>query len=229
MHISCTAIIVAAGHGTRFGGDMPKQFALLDDKPIVFHSVAVFATNPQITRIVLVVQPEYQGFCRQHAQRLGFCERLVYVDGGATRQQSVFNALACVDDDIVLIHDGARPFVSNSAINAVISSALLHGAATLALPVTDTIKRGKDGFAEQTLPRDGLYAIQTPQGFKADVLKQVHKHALKEGFEAADDCHLVEQLGVAVAIVPGESTNIKITYDADLAIAESLTKGGWIK
>ena len=231
MHTTCTAIIVAAGHGSRFGGDVPKQFVMLDGLPVVFHSVRTFAANPLVDRIVLVVHPDYRTLCGDYAERLGLNQGrgLEYVDGGETRQQSVLNALSSIDSGIVLIHDGARPFVSKTAINAVITAAGQHGAATLALPVTDTIKRGAGGFVEQTLPRDALYAVQTPQGFRADVLKQAHDHACKEGLQAADDCCLVERLGVAVAIVAGEATNIKITYDVDLAIAKSLTEGGWTR
>ena len=231
MNNTCTAIIVAAGRGARFGGDVPKQFAKLGDKPVLFHSVAAFAANPRVGRIVVIVASEWAQFVRKQATLFGV--DIDIVCGGETRQQSVFSALSAlrdVDDDaIVLVHDGARPLVTADTINAVLDAAKQHDAATAAVAATDTIKRASNGFVEQTLRRGDLYMTQTPQGFRADLLRQAHKRALAEGFAADDDCHLVERLGITAAVVPSERANIKITHNSDLAYVEFLLEGGWLK
>jgi 2-C-methyl-D-erythritol 4-phosphate cytidylyltransferase len=140
------------------------------------------------------------------------------VAGGATRQASVRQALQAApnDVDVVLVHDAVRPFIDRRLIDAVVAAAVTHGAAICALPLTETIKRVRDGVVETTLDRSGLWAVQTPQGFRIAVLREAHDKAQRDGVIATDDAMLVERLGQPVRVVPGLASNVKITTPADL-------------
>ena len=220
------AIVVAGGGGTRFGGDVPKQFINLGDMPVMFHSIVKFADSPLIDGIVLVAPPAYQNFCREWASKFGIGKITAIVTGGETRQASVFSGLTATPENcaIVLVHDGARPFVTAESISDVITKARKHSAATLAIQSTDTIKLSDGGIITQTMPRENLYMIQTPQAFCRHTLGNAHKAA--DGLAAYDDCHLVEKIGISPAIVQGGPKNIKITYDIDFIVAQTILKGG---
>jgi len=140
------------------------------------------------------------------------------VAGGATRQESVWQALQAVpgDVDVVLVHDAVRPFIDRRLIDAVVAAAVAHGAAICALPIVETVKRVRDAVVETTLDRSGLWAVQTPQAFRAALLREAHDKARREGVVATDDAMLVEWLGQPVRVVPGLAGNVKITTPEDL-------------
>jgi len=211
------AIVVAAGDGRRFGS--PKQFALLGGRRVLDWSLAAFEEHPRVAEIVLVLPDEALG----PRFAAAFPKIQSVVRGGARRQDSVLAGFSMLDrhrTDIVLVHDGARPLVSEALIRRVIREAAAHGAAVPALPVEDTIKEGADGRVVRTVDRAGLFRAQTPQGFAFDVLEEAFRRAAQDGFAGTDDASLVERLGRAVALVPGEPRNIKITTLEDLKWAE---------
>ncbi len=211
------AIVVAAGEGRRFGS--PKQFALLGGRRVLDWSLAAFEEHPRVAEIVLVLPDEALG----PRFAAAFPKIQAVVRGGARRQDSVLAGFSMLDrhrTDIVLVHDGARPLVSEALIRRVVREAAAHGAAVPALPLEDTIKEAVDGRIVRTVDRSGLFRAQTPQGFAFDVLEEALRRAAADGFAGTDDASLVERLGRAVALVPGEPRNIKITTIEDLKWAE---------
>ncbi|PJF10827.1 bifunctional 2-C-methyl-D-erythritol 4-phosphate cytidylyltransferase/2-C-methyl-D-erythritol 2,4-cyclodiphosphate synthase [Pseudorhodobacter sp. MZDSW-24AT] len=212
--MTTAAIIVAAGRGTRAGGDLPKQWQDLAGAPVLAHTIRAFAG--QVDRVVLVIHPE------DRARAAGF--GLPMVDGSDTRAGSVRNALEWLDGQgvtKVLIHDGARPLVSPQVIGAVLAALDDTVGAAPALPVTDALWRG-DTVVEATASRDGLWRAQTPQGFRFDAIRDAHR-AHPGG--AADDVEVARWAGHAVAIVPGDEDNLKLTYPGDFARADRILKG----
>ena len=209
------AIIVAAGRGTRAGGDIPKQWQMLAGKPVLAHTIAAFA--PLVDRVILAIHPD------DHARAAGF--GLPIVHGGATRAASVRAALEWLADnggaDLVLIQDGARPLTPPAVIARVLAALQNHDGAAPALPVTDALWRGGD-LVTGTAPRDGLFRAQTPQGFRFAPILAAHRAA--KGDEA-DDVEVARAAGLSVAIVAGDEQNLKLTYPADFARAEALIKG----
>ena len=216
-----TAIIVAAGTGSRFKSETPKQFVELGGKPIVVHSIERLAAAPSVDALIVVVASE-------HVTRLGgmnISKPVRVVTGGATRAESVSNGLRAVEDDaeLVAVHDGARPFVSVDEIERTIAKAKEMGAACLVAPVTDTIKTISGAEISGTLDRDKLRLALTPQAFKIEVLRRAFE--IGEMSDAVtDECYLVEKLGHPIAFVEGSARNIKITYAEDLILAESIAK-----
>jgi len=214
--MSVWTIVVAGGTGTRFGGDQPKQFVEVAGRRVVDWSVAAAASVSD--GVVLVVPETLVGDTTVAGAD-------VVVAGGASRSGSVRAGLAEVpaDADIVLIHDAARPAASASLFELVVEAVLAGAAGVIpGVPVTDTIKMvDEDGVVYETLPREELVAVQTPQAFRADVLRQVHKGDP----EATDDAALVELAGGIVMVVPGEPGNLKLTVPADLdRLAETLQR-----
>ena len=211
------ALVVAAGRGNRFGGDLPKQWLELDGRPLLRHALGAFAAHPDIAEVRAVIHPDDRA--RYEAASAGL--RLnPPIHGGATRQESVrlgLEALAENPPDLVLIHDGARPFVDPGLIHRVLKSLKTGKGAIPALPVHDTLKRGKDGIIVGTEPRDGLFRAQTPQGFHFAEILAAHRAA--SGRELTDDAAVLEASGVPVALVEGAEDNVKITTRVDLARA----------
>ncbi len=209
------AIIVAAGRGKRFGSSLPKQFLKIRGRTILEMSVEAFEKNQRVDEIIIAANPDYivltEEICR------GFSKLRHIVPGGVERQDSVAAALACVQDDesIVLIHDGARPFVTDKVINAVIESAEQTGATVPVVPVKDTIRQ-ISGSGSATLNRKDLAAVQTPQGFRAAILRKALQNARESGFCGTDDASLAENLGINISMVRGEEKNRKITTREDL-------------
>ncbi|MCL2575179.1 MAG: 2-C-methyl-D-erythritol 4-phosphate cytidylyltransferase [Defluviitaleaceae bacterium] len=231
-YLTVTAIVVAAGNGSRFGEGLPKQFLMLGNMPVLGHSLMAFDKNTYIDRIVIVVSQEHLMMCEDMVEQLRLVKPCDVVVGGANRQESVRNGLLQLDekcmDGIVLVHDGARPFVEGEDVYALLSAAYDYQAATLGLPVTDTIKVADFEMSiEKTLQRDNLFTVQTPQAFKADVLIKAHKQAKEAGRTKScyDDCQLVEKTGIAPKIVTGSPNNIKITHAVDIHIARSILEG----
>jgi len=210
-------IIVAAGRGLRAGGDVPKQWAMLGGEPVLARTVRAFAG---IGRVCLVVHPD------DMARALDLVDgRAVLVAGGASRSESVLNALTCLegsDVDRVLIHDGARPLVSGALIGRVLAALDHHAGAAPGLGVSDALWRGEDGFVRGMQARDGLYRAQTPQGFRFPAILAAHR---LHGAGAADDVEVARAAGLDVAIVAGEDENIKLTWPGDFARAERIIAG----
>jgi 2-C-methyl-D-erythritol 4-phosphate cytidylyltransferase/2-C-methyl-D-erythritol 2,4-cyclodiphosphate synthase len=208
-------VIVAAGRGSRMGGEVPKQWQMLAGRPVLAHVLDAFAGLP----VVLVIHPED----RARAEALGFGGRLV--DGGSTRDASVLAGLQALERtgiSRVLIHDGARPLVSRALISRLIAALDTHDGAAPALPVTDALWRGAGGFVAGTVDRAGLYRAQTPQAFRFAPILAAHR-AHPGG--AADDVEVARAAGLDVAIVEGEDANLKLTYPGDFARAEAILKG----
>lgn len=218
----CSAIILAGGNSSRFGGNVPKQFSQLGGKPVLAHSLLALGRNELVERLILVAPQEYVEFCRELATKLGVsCEIIV---GGKTRQESVYAALLQLApaEGLVLVHDGARPFVQAMDVAEVLAAAKEHNAATVGFPATDTLKFAEGGQILETLPREKIFAVQTPQAFRISVLLKAHEAAREAGFVGNDDCELVEKLGIRPAIVAGCPGNIKITYEIDLILAKGI-------
>lgn len=212
-------ILVAGGTGRRFGGDVPKQFQLLGGRPMLLVAASRFVAVPGVARLIVVVADEARRLCEDLLAPLGLPLR--FASPGAERQHSVANGIAASDGSasLLAVHDAARPLVRPADVAACIAAARTHGAAVLATPVPDTVKRVCDGRIVATVPRADLWLAQTPQIFAADVLRRAHAEA-SPGDVLTDDAALVERLGLPVAIVPGHPTNRKITTPEDLAWAE---------
>lgn len=213
-------IIPAAGTGSRFRGRLPKQFLSLGGVPILSRTAAAFDAIPAVRRIIVAAPAEHHARVRRLLSGLKLRAAWQVVRGGKERQDSVGNALAALSPvpGVVLVHDAVRPLVSARVIREVIRTAYRHGAAIAAVPVKDTIRELR-GRGSRTLNRDSLRAVQTPQGFRGDLLVRAHRAARRRGFLGTDEASLVERLGVRVRLVAGEYRNIKITTPEDLLLA----------
>jgi 2-C-methyl-D-erythritol 4-phosphate cytidylyltransferase len=219
-------ILVAGGRGRRFGGELAKQFQPLAGVPLLVWSARRMGAIAGLTRLIVVAAPEEYPRCRTLLEPLALPLHLAAA--GAERQQSVASGLAAVDAraELVVVHDAVRPLVEPSAIAACIAAARTSGAAFLATPVADTVKRvNDDGVVTATVPRAGLWLAQTPQVFHADLLRRAHAEAARLGIVATDDAALVERLGAPVRIVAASHLNRKITTPDDLAWAEAMVAG----
>jgi 2-C-methyl-D-erythritol 4-phosphate cytidylyltransferase/2-C-methyl-D-erythritol 2,4-cyclodiphosphate synthase len=218
-----SAIIAAGGRGARFGGGTPKQLRMLGGRPILQRSLDAFLLNDLVTDIVVAL-PEDLALAPPDYLRADR-KRLEIVEGGQRRQDSVARACARLDGrtEIVVIHDAARPLVSDALIRRTVEAAAQAGAAIAAVRAHDTVKRAAaGGMIAETLPRDEIYLAQTPQAFRIGVLRD----ALRVGGEATDEATLAERAGHAVRLVEGDPRNVKITTSEDLALAEHLLGGG---
>ncbi len=223
----CIALIVAAGRGQRFGGDLPKQYAPLGGFPLIRRTLAAFANHPQVTSVRAVIHPDDRDLYDAAVTGGTIANLLEPVSGGATRQQSVrlgLESLVGHGPDLVLIHDAARPFVSNTIIDRVIAALSHTKGAIAALPVHDTLKSSADGFIKTGVDRTGLWRAQTPQGFHfLDILAA---HQSSPGGQLTDDAAVAENAGLAVELVLGGTENEKITTMEDLKMAER-SLGNW--
>ena len=214
--MTTAAIIVAAGRGTRAGGDLPKQWQTLAGKSVVAHSIAAFAGL--VDQIILVIHPD------DHAYAEGLRAGVQIVEGGSTRDQSVRNALEALNGTgitKVLIHDGARPLLSADIIQCLLAALIQHKGAAPALRVTDALWRGENGLVSGTQDRAALFRAQTPQAFHFDAVLAAHRAHMGP---AADDVEVARAYGIDVAIVGGDESNLKLTYAADFARAERILK-----
>ncbi len=220
-----TAIIAAAGAGTRMASDRPKQFLLLAGTPIIFHTLKVFEQCDSINEVIVVLPAEESAGFLSLAGKLGVRKVARVVPGGATRADSVKRGLMAIRSataEIVAVHDGVRPFVTVEEIEATVAAARADGAAILAAPVTDTIKQVDDRRVLKTLDRNELRRALTPQCFRYELLRQAYQQLDVNDPSLTDESTLVEQLGHTVTIVEGSGRNIKITTAEDLMIAEAL-------
>lgn len=208
------------------GRGVPKQFLRFGDAPLLVHALRVLEASPVVDAIVMVVPNDDVSYCRDElVPQFALSKVRHVVGGGDCRRDSVWNGLQAVGAraDIVLVHDAVRPFVTDAMVRDVVERARVHGAATVAVPVRDTVKRvGPDGMIETTIDRRPLWLAQTPQAFKVDVLREAHRLSRHLDAEATDDAFLVEQLGHAVSIVNGSADNVKITRPEDLAAGEAV-------
>lgn len=214
--MTIAVIIPAAGTGSRFGGQLPKQFHPLAGKPLIQHVVERFLLDENVSRVIVPIAEILLASVKNS-------ERVVWVAGGETRQQSVIRGLAETGDaELIVVHDAARPLFSENTFRAVVAAARVTGAALPVVPVTDTIHvMNNDAMVVETLDRSMLAAAQTPQCFRADILRDILVRAQLEGIEGTDEAGLAARFGYTVKAVPGDPRNLKITVPEDLVIAES--------
>jgi len=218
---------VAAGRSVRLRGDTPKQFRPIAGVPMVLRALRPFAAHPDVAHVVLVLPPDAAAAPPEFLRPLG--SGLTVVAGGAARAESVAAGLSALDPRCVtvLVHDAARPFVERAVIDAVIAHARAGEGAVAAVRVSDTVKEAATedpSRVGRTVPRDGLWRAQTPQGFPRTLLERAHREAGAGYAAATDDAALVERLGVPVRLVPDSPRNLKITTADDLALAELLAR-----
>jgi 2-C-methyl-D-erythritol 4-phosphate cytidylyltransferase len=217
------AIVVAGGEGARLGADLPKAFVRLGGRPLLAHSIDLFEDHPAVDRMVLVVPAEWEEPATLLADELAAGKVAAAVPGGETRALSVAAGLGEVAAraEAILVHDAARPFASPELVARLLAALEGHDGAVPTLPVTDTVKRVREGVVAETLDRGELRSVQTPQAFRAPALRQAFEGPA-EAVRAATDCaSLVEAAGFAVAAVAGEPGNLKITAPEDLTRAEA--------
>ena len=214
------AAVVAGGESRRMGG-VDKLFAPVLDKPLLLHCLEAFQRSGRVHRIAVAAGESSVCSVRNLAEAHGVGKLAAVVQGGARRQDSVSNALDALGDvDVAVVHDGARPFVDGRMIADAVDGALEFGAATAAVPVKDTIKvAGPDMTVAETPPREGLWAAQTPQAFRAELLREAHRVVSRD---VTDDAAMVEALGYPVRLFMGAHSNIKVTTPEDLTIAEAI-------
>jgi 2-C-methyl-D-erythritol 4-phosphate cytidylyltransferase len=217
-------VVVAAGQGSRLGGDVPKQFLSVGGVPVLLRAIRPFTSHPEVARVVVVLAPDHAERPPEFLAPLAG-SGLSIVAGGCERSDSVAAGLRALPSDceIVLVHDGARPFVERGVIDAVIAHARGGDGAVAAVPVSDTLKQQATDDPTRisgTVSRDGLWRAQTPQGFPRRLLEQAYARARQA--QATDDASLVEACGAIVRLVPDSARNLKITTREDLALAEAL-------
>ncbi len=224
--MTCHLLIPAAGSGKRMGADRNKLLLPLLDKPILQWTLEAAIASPAIAWIGVMAQPHDYPEFQKIFNRLNTTKPIRLIQGGDTRQASVFNGLKALPDDgdRVLIHDGARCLATPELFNRCDQSLQTMQGFIAAVPVKDTIKIVDGQTIVDTPNRDHLWAAQTPQGFQVDLLKNAHLTAVDLGWEVTDDAALFEKVGLAVQIVMGEETNLKVTTPQDLAIAEFILK-----
>ncbi len=219
-----SAIILAGGKGKRMGKDISKQFILVKDKPIIYYTIKKFSDCKLIDEIILVLPKDEIEYCKKEVLEKYSLKVDKIIAGGKERQDSVYNGLkALKNSDIVLIHDGARPFVSEKIILEGIENAKKYGAAAPGVMPKDTIKvKDELSFSKETLKRESLIAIQTPQVFKKDIIVKCHERVREDNISVTDDTMVVEKYGYKVYLYDGDYTNIKVTTPEDLILCEYL-------
>ena len=216
--IRIAVVVPAGGTGTRFGTRTPKQFMKIGRALVVTMTIGRFARHPGVTAIVVAAPESYVERTRRVLAPLGRRVALSVVPGGGSRQDSVWLAMQAVPDnaEIIVVHDAVRPLITERLIADVVKAAAQFGAAICALPVVETVKRVRDDVVEATLDRSELWVVQTPQAFRADLLREAHEKARRDGVVGTDDAMLVERLGHPVRVVRGLPENVKITTPDDL-------------
>ncbi|MBP1889943.1 2-C-methyl-D-erythritol 4-phosphate cytidylyltransferase [Clostridium moniliforme] len=219
-----SAVILSGGRGKRMGSSLSKQFILINEKPMLYYTIKKFRENKLIDEIILVLPKDEIEYCKKEVLEKYniFVDKIV--EGGGERQDSVFNGLNAIDNgDIVLIHDGARPFVTDKIIEDGIKGAKKFKAAAPGVMPKDTIKiKNKDNLSKETLNREKLVAVQTPQVFDYNLILECHKKIKENNIKVTDDTMVVETFGNKVFLYEGSYTNIKITTPEDLILAKYL-------
>ena len=219
-----SVIIVAAGSGKRMNMDINKQFIKLNKKEIIAHTIDVFYKNKNVDEIIVCIKKEEEELFKDKIINKYSFKNIKIAYGGKERQDSIYNGLKCLDDkcDIVLIHDGARPFVDDRIINESIKVAREKKAVVVGTPVKDTIKVVCDGIINDTPNRVNLWAAQTPQVFEYKLITKAYEKAYENNYYGTDDSMLVENIGQEVAMIMGSYDNIKITSPEDISIGEQI-------
>ncbi len=221
-----SVIVAAAGMSNRMGSKINKQFIDIDNKPILVHTLNKFEESPFIDEIILIAKEEEVEYCRKEiVKKYNFKKIKKIIKGGRERQDSIYNGILALDErcNIVLTHDGARPFVRKENIEDGIKGVIEYGSCVVGVPVKDTIKVvDQSDNVHHTPKRSMLWAAQTPQCFWKTILQKGYEYAIDEGIVATDDSSLVEKAGYKVKMIMGNYDNIKITTPEDLIIAESL-------
>lgn len=215
-------VIVAGGKGLRFGSDLPKQFLPMNQKPVLMHTIDAFYNCDNSFNIVVVIPENHFPFWSELCNKHNFKTPHKLVKGGSTRWESVKNGLSEVEDScIVGVHDGVRPLISSELITKLYSSAEIFGAVIPAIKVTDSLRvLDNNNNKSMAVDRELYRAVQTPQVFKSNIIKEAYSLPYEECF--TDDASVVERYGIDVTLIEGEDRNIKITSSKDLAIAELL-------
>lgn len=226
--MNVVALIMAGGAGERFGAGTRKQLSPIGGRPMLAWSAGVFARSARVSGIVLVGPAADEQALRASLPADVAAKVRAYARGGATRQESVFSGLLAVPDDAthVLIHDAARPCLSDALRDRVIDALADHDAVVPAVAATDTLVRVHDARVAAIVDRADIAGVQTPQGFRLELVVRAHRAARERALESSDDGSLVLALGEPLVTVPGERTNIKVTYRDDAAIAEAILKRG---
>ncbi len=219
--MSVLAIIPAAGSGLRMGGATPKQFLSLEGVPIFVHTLRKFAASDAIDEIFLGLRPEDMDRAAKEIATEHFSKDVRLIAGGGSRQETVVRCLneAPAGTEVVAVHDAVRPFIELTLIRHVVDAARLDGAAILAIPSVDTVKKVERQVISGTIPRERIVLAQTPQAFRYSILRQAFDRALAEGFYGTDESSLVEHEGHEVRVLMGSDRNIKITKPSDLPLA----------
>lgn len=220
---SVTAIIAAAGNGTRMNIKNSKQLIEIEDMPVIAHSLCAFQRSELIDEIVIVTRESDLLVMADIAKEFGISKVSHIIKGGETRTDSVKNGIDCAKGDFVAIHDGARPCIKTEHIDLTVKKAFETKAAALGCPVADTLKKvDENGFIATTVDRNNMWQIQTPQVFEKKLIKKAYETADTNG--ATDDCMLVEAIGERVAMVKGDKSNIKVTLQEDVGLATAILK-----
>ena len=213
----------AAGSGKRMGAGQNKLFLTLRDVPILIHTLRVFEHDPNCTAIWLAVKPEERDRITQMLEQFQITKVKGMTDGGSERQHSVYACVkAAKGAPLILVHDAARPFIEPTVITSLVNKASVAGAAIAGVKVKDTIKKVKAGQIEETVDREHLWIIQTPQAFQYEILANAEEKALQDDFLGTDESMLVERMGLAVHIVESTYDNVKMTTQEDLLIGEAI-------
>ncbi|SFQ17462.1 2-C-methyl-D-erythritol 4-phosphate cytidylyltransferase [Salibacterium halotolerans] len=222
-----TVVIPAAGQGKRMKAGHNKQFLMLEDRPLIVHTVSVFEQDTWCERIIVVANEDETGPMNTLFEQWNFRKVDRIVTGGEERQDSVFEGLKKadgLDDAIVLVHDGARPFVTEDHIHELVLKASEQGAAVIGLRMKDTVKKVADGVVTETIERSSVWSVQTPQAFRFSVVYDAYRKAEEDHFRGTDDTSLVERMNVSVHIVEGGYDNIKLTTPEDMVVAKAILK-----
>lgn len=224
-------VIPAAGQGKRMKKGINKQFINLQDRPVIVHTLQVFEQDPWCRKVIIVVNEREVDFFKELIEVNNIRKVSEIVKGGSERQHSVYNGLKILTDEegIVLVHDGARPFIEQEHVHRLVEEASESKAAVLAVPVKDTMKRVRNGKVIDTVERSSLWAIQTPQAFVLSLIQYAHEKAQEKNYLGTDDASLVEAVGEDVTIVEGSYNNIKLTTPEDLIYAEAILQAQKIK
>ncbi|MBL7976793.1 MAG: 2-C-methyl-D-erythritol 4-phosphate cytidylyltransferase [Bacteroidetes Order II. Incertae sedis bacterium] len=218
---STSVVIPAGGRGTRLGG-LKKQYRLLGGVPLLVRSTQVFESCDEVGEVVLVCPPGEESVVEAWQEEYGLSKIKKIVSGGVTRQESVQNGLQVIDvaSKVVLVHDAVRPFIQPNDVTLLIQCVAANGAASLAIPVADTLRKVEGSKFADSVPRDGLFRMQTPQGFLISIFRHAHQLAAQHGWNETDDVALVQRAGYSVNLESGSSWNLKITTPEDWAFAE---------
>ncbi|WP_316572516.1 2-C-methyl-D-erythritol 4-phosphate cytidylyltransferase [Neobacillus sp. YIM B06451] len=216
-------ILPAAGRGKRMGAGVNKLLLELAGIPVLIHTLLVFEADENCQGMILAVNPEEQDEMASLLHRYNIKKPVRFAQGGAERQQSVYSGLKeAGNEGLVLVHDAARPFITKGIISRLAEAAERDGAAVLAVPVKDTVKKVIGNHVAETIERSSLWAVQTPQAFRISVLLEAHERAEQDEFLGTDDASLVERMRHPVAVVHGDYNNIKLTTREDLVFAEAI-------